>query len=190
MKKILLLVIIMITIVNCYASTSEEVNFSKCVDGDTAKFIINNEEKVVRFLAIDAPESVKPESEVELFGKEASEYTCNRLKEARKIVLEYDDKSDKIDKFDRVLAFVYVDESLLEKELIEKGLAKVAYVYDDYKHINELRESEKIAKQKKIGIWSDIALGDEVSMYEEKNFFDIVFDIMKNIWSFIIKIFA
>ena len=35
----------------------KSVNFKSCIDGDTAVFIINDENVTVRFLAIDAPEN-------------------------------------------------------------------------------------------------------------------------------------
>lgn len=142
----------------CYiepVNEKELVTFSKCVDGDTARFMINGEERIVRFLAIDTPESVHPDKEVELFSKDASEYTCDALTKASEIFLEYDGNSDKEDKYGRVLAFVYVDGVLLEKKLIENGLAKVAYIYGDYAHVSELREAEQLAQNKKVGIWSE-----------------------------------
>ena len=142
----------------CYiepVNEKELVTFSKCVDGDTARFMIKGEERIVRFLAIDTPESVHPDKEVELFSKDASGYTCDAIKNASEIYLEYDGNSDKEDKYGRVLAFVYVDGELLEEKLIENGFAKVAYIYGDYAHVDELREAEERAKNKKIGIWSE-----------------------------------
>ena len=155
-----------VEIPSCYikkANKMEKVAFSKCSDGDTAHFIINKEEKKVRFLAIDTPEL----SSNERFSKEASDYTCNALKSANEIYLEYDGNSDKEDKYGRILAFVHVDGVLLEKTLVEKGLARVYYIYGDYAHVDELRQIETIAKNNKIGIWSDINIPD-VSDYENK----------------------
>ena len=64
----------------------EEVKLIKCVDGDTAKFVFENKkEYTVRFLAIDTPEVKHPKVKEELFGKEASSFTCNSLKKANKI---------------------------------------------------------------------------------------------------------
>lgn len=130
------------------------VTFSKCVDGDTAKVILNEKEITVRFLAIDTPETKHPKKGVEPFGKEASNYTCNRLKKAHTIELEYDGK-EKIDKYDRHLAWVFVDQSLLQKELIQKGYAEVAYLYDNYQYTNELKKEETKAKLEKKGKWND-----------------------------------
>lgn len=136
---------------------SDTVKLKKCVDGDTFKVTLNNEEVTVRMLAIDTPESVKPDTEIEYYGKEASDYTCNKLKNAKKIVLEYDKNSDKFDKYDRLLAWVFVDNKLLQTELIENGYAKIAYLYNDYKYIDILKEKQELAVANNLGIWNGSA---------------------------------
>lgn len=135
----------------------EKVEFSSCTDGDTFKIIYNNEVKTVRLLAIDTPESVHPKKEVEYYGKEASDYTCNVLKKANKIELEFDENSDKLDKYDRLLAWVFIDDKLLQESLIEGGYAKVAYLYGDYKYTTKLQELQEIASNKNIGVWDEEA---------------------------------
>lgn len=135
----------------------EMVEFSKCVDGDTIKIILNEKEYTVRMIAIDTPESVHPTKGVEYYGKEASEYTCNKVTNAKKIELEYDENSDKTDKYDRLLAWVFVDETLLQKELVANGYAKVAYLYDNYKYTKELESAQELASVKNIGIWNEEA---------------------------------
>ena len=154
MKRILLIVLLF-SFINVWANSKEVVTLNRCVDGDTAIFNIKEVPTRVRFLAIDTPESVKPNTLVQAYGKNASEYTCHILKKAKKIILEYDDKSDKKDKFDRVLAWVWADDLLLEEELIKVGYAKVAYVYKNYSYVNKLYQVQEEAKEKKIGIWSD-----------------------------------
>ena len=111
-------------------------------------------EITARFLAIDTPESVHPTIGEEPFGKDASEYTCKALQNAETIVLEFDKNSDKKDKYDRYLVWVFIDGELLQKKLIKKGYAEVAYLYDDYKYTAELEKEKQKAKEKKIGIWS------------------------------------
>ena len=181
----------------CYIrvpNTKEKVTFSKCSDGDTAWFIINGEEKKVRFLAIDTPE-ISGDNGPEAFSKEASEYTCNAIKNAKEIYLEYDGASDKEDKYGRILAFVHVDGVLLEKSLIERGLAKVEYIYGDYEHVDELREVEALAKENKLGIWSDEELlpdkeetkdtADVKDTKEEINIFIEIINLLKKIFALI-----
>lgn len=153
-KKIIIFLITIITGINIvYAK--ETVKFSKCVDGDTIKVIKEEKEYTVRMLAIDTPESVHPTKGIEYYGKEASEYTCNKVTNAKKIELEYDENSDKTDKYDRLLAWVFVDGKLLQKELIEKGYAKIAYLYDDYKYTKELESAQELASVKNIGVWNE-----------------------------------
>lgn len=146
------------------------VKFSEGVDGDTAKFDMNGEIIKVRFLAVDTPESVHPTKEVQAYGVEASDFTKEKLKNAKTIELEFDNNSDKTDKYGRYLAWIWVDGELLQDLLVKEGLAKVAYLYADYKYTSLLQESEKIAKEDKIGIWKD-EVSNEYS--EEENFVDV-----------------
>lgn len=133
----------------------KEVTFEEAVDGDTAKFIMDGKKITVRFLAIDTPESVHPNKEVEPYGKEASDFTKERLSNATNIILEFDQKSDKQDKYGRYLAWIWVDGQLLQEELIKEGLAKTEYIYGEYKYLEQIQEEENNAKSKKIGIWKD-----------------------------------
>jgi|GEM_PF-338798 len=170
MKKILFLLLITLFPLNTEAK-EVKVTFSGCTDGDTAKFIMNDEEIRVRFLAIDTPETVHPNKGVEAYGKDASEYTCNKITNAKKIVLEFDDNSEEIDRYNRYLAWIFVDDSLLQLELIEAGYGKVAYLYGKYKYTNLLESAQEVSQAKKIGIWSDYIESDQVeetSNEEEK----------------------
>lgn len=154
MKKFLIFFILVLSF-NLVTVSAKSASFSKCVDGDTADLVINSEVKKVRFLAVDTPETKHPTKGEEPFGKEASNYTCKSLKKAKKIEIEYDEGSDKEDKYERQLVWVFVDGDLLQAKLVEKGLAKVAYLYGDYKYTDKLKKIEKTAKKEKVGIWGD-----------------------------------
>lgn len=154
MKKIVVFLITFLIFNNVSALDKKEVTFKDCVDGDTAKVIMDNEEIKIRFLAVDTPETKHPTKGEEPYGKDASNYTCNALTKASKIEIEYDENSDKTDKYDRHLVWVFVDGELLQEKLIEKGLAKVAYLYGDYKYTTILEAKELIAKTKQVGIWN------------------------------------
>ena len=86
-KILVLLTFFMIFPSLVLANEKKTVKFDSCVDGDTANFIMNKEKIKVRFLAIDTPETKHPKKGAEPFGKEASNYTCNRLKNAKKIII-------------------------------------------------------------------------------------------------------
>lgn len=154
MKYVLKVVIVFAILFSfCEVSAKKQtVTLNKCVDGDTAHLNLKDEKIKVRFLAIDTPEYTK---EIEPYGKEASEYTCDKLTNAKKIQIEYDDNSDKLDKYDRHLVWVYVDGVLLQELLVKNGLAEVKYLYGDYKYNNTLKELEKSAKDNKLNIWSE-----------------------------------
>lgn len=151
MKVLFSIFISFLFIVNVDAQKLE-VTLDKCVDGDTAWFYLDNEEIKARFLAIDTPEST---TKKEAFGKEASDFTCNLLKNANKIEIEYDDNSDKLDKYDRHLVWVFVDDNLLQDLIIKNGLGEVEYLYGDYKYTSILEASEILAKTNRVGMWND-----------------------------------
>lgn len=158
-KKILLIVMmVMMCMLPIEANSKKTVKLSKCTDGDTAHFLIDGKDKTVRFLAINAPEYTK---EKEPYGKEASEYVCNVLTNAKKIQLEFDDGSDETDKYGRVLAWVYADGKLVQRELVKQGLAEVKYIYGDYAYTDELKALEKEAKAQKLAMWSNTTTEDE-----------------------------
>lgn len=160
MKKILFILTLFFTFtINTYAKKLE-VTLDKCVDGDTAWFNLDNERIKTRFLAINTPEST---NKIEAYGKEASNYTCNMLTNAKKIEIEYDNNSDKFDKYDRHLVWVFVDDTLLQEKLLEEGLAEIKYIYGDYKYLDELKKVESTAKKNKVGMWSDSK--DDYSIY-------------------------
>ena len=90
MRRFLIFLFLFFSVIgNVDALEKEEVLFDSCVDGDTAKFIIDCEVQTVRFLAIDTPETVHPTKGKEPYGKEASDFTCNSLKKAKKIAQKY-----------------------------------------------------------------------------------------------------
>ena len=160
MKKILFILTLFFTFtINTYAKKLE-VTLDKCVDGDTAWFNLDNERIKTRFLAINTPEST---NKIEAYGKEASNYTCNILTNAKKIEIEYDNNSDKFDKYDRHLVWVFVDDTLLQEKLLEEGLAEIKYIYGDYKYLDEIKKVESTAKKNKVGMWSDSK--DDYSIY-------------------------
>lgn len=168
-KLTILILIFFIGLNNIHAK--EKVKFVDCVDGDTIKIELDNKEYTVRMLAVDTPESVHPTKPVEYYGKEASNYTCNKVKNAKKIEIEYDEDSEKMDKYDRLLVWVFIDDVLHQKDLVENGYAKVAYLYGDYKYTKELENVQELASANNLGIWNETAKDS----YNQKN--DIKEDI-------------
>jgi micrococcal nuclease len=75
---------------------------TRVVDGDT--IILSNGEKV-RLIGVDTPETVRPNTPVEYYGKEASAFT-KKMVEGKPVRLEYDWQQR--DKYGRLLAYVYL----------------------------------------------------------------------------------
>lgn len=149
MKKIIFILFLsMFFLPRVYAINKEVVDLHSCVDGDTANFIYYSEKRAVRFLAIDTPEKGSEE-----FGVRASDFTCDKLLDARIIELELDPNSSLEDKYGRLLAWVWVDGKLLQETIVLNGLAPVAYLYGDYKYVDDLKAAEFLAKQNQINIW-------------------------------------
>ncbi len=126
-------------------SKAELVSLNQCTDGDTARFYIPSEQEKlsknsdwyssVRFLYIDTPESTK---EVEKYGREASAFVCDKLQSANEIYLEYD--GNRYDKYDRILAWVWVDGELLQASIAQQGYVEAFYDFGDYKYENYLEQ--------------------------------------------------
>ena len=154
---------ISLAILPIHANSQVDATLSKCTDGDTAHFLVDGKDITARFLAIDTPEYTK---EKEPYGKEASALTCNTLQSANKITLEYDQGSDKTDKYGRHLVWVYVDGVLLQELLVSQGLAKVAYVYGNYAYTQRLQEAQDVAKEKQLHIWSGVEPKEQVSFVQ------------------------
>lgn len=129
-------------------------DFVRHVDGDTTVLKIEGKEQKVRFLLINTPETVKPNTKVQPFGLEASKRTKELLSTAAEITFEYD-QGDKKDRYGRALGYIFVDGTLLQKTLVREGLARVAYVKEpNTKYLLELEEAQEKAKNESLGIWS------------------------------------
>lgn len=126
----------------------------KNIDGDTLKVKLENgKEETVRFLLVDTPETKHPRLGIQPFGPEASAFTKKYASEGKKIQLELD--VSEREKYGRLLAYVWVDGQMLNRLLVEQGLARVAYVYaPNTKYIDYLREFQTKAQANKNGIWS------------------------------------
>jgi len=115
------------------------------VDGDT---IVIEGNYRVRYIGIDTPE-VHPA--VEAFGLEA--WQANRELVEGKIVRLEPDVSE-VDKYGRLLRYVYVDDIFVNAELVKQGLAYAQAYPPDTKHQDYLEKLEQEAKQDDRGIWA------------------------------------
>lgn len=137
-------------------STNDDMSAVKCqviriVDGDTIVVDYNGNEEKIRLIGIDTPESVHPnESKNTAEGIKVSDYTKERLKD-KKVKLELDVQER--DKYGRILAYVYVDGEMYNKELLKLGYAKLATYPPNVKYVDDFTKIQEEARKSKVGLW-------------------------------------
>ncbi|MGX7197245.1 thermonuclease family protein [Enterococcus olivae] len=130
------------------------VSSLRSVDGDTFAFYIDHQEYKVRLLMVDTPESVKKETPVQPFGKEASEFTKEQL--ANHSISLVFDQGEVADRYGRLLAYVYIDDVSLQELLLQNGLGIVRYVNEGGdSYVEEFLQAQATAQSEKIGVWQE-----------------------------------
>ncbi|NMH75017.1 nuclease [Bacillus sp. RO2] len=130
-----------------------EVPLVRVIDGDTIKVKINNKEENIRFLLIDTPETNHPKMDgPQPFGPEAKKF-LEEFMEGGKVEIELD--VSERDHYGRILAHVYVNGLSAQEELLERGLARVAYIFPpNTRYVDSYQVIQKKAQAQGIGIWS------------------------------------
>jgi endonuclease YncB( thermonuclease family) len=143
-------------ITNQSNSTMQDVSFGACIDGDTAKYKDTNGKAFnVRYSGINTPESrtdTKLGIKEEKFGKEAKEYSCQKIKNAQK--LQYEDDPSQESSYEREIGTIFYDGKNLSVDLVENGYASTKYLKKGNPHYDELKTAEQNAQKNKKGIWS------------------------------------
>lgn len=129
-------------------------NVTKITDGDTLHIMMDGRDETVRLIGMNTPETVDPRRTVECFGKEASE----RMKEIVKgkiVRLEYDDSQSIRDTYDRLLAYVYLEDGqMINRKMIAEGYAYEYTYLTPYRYQREFRDAQALAQSAKRGLWS------------------------------------
>lgn len=129
----------------------ELYNVVRVVDGDTIVVDFKGENKKVRLIGVDTPESVHQNSSKNTEeGKIASKYTKSKL-ENKKVGLEFDVQEE--DKYGRLLAYVYIDGKMYNKILLKEGMAKIATYPPNVKYVEDFKKLQKEARENKTGFW-------------------------------------
>lgn len=124
----------------------------RVVDGDTLLLASGHR---VRLQGIDTPETVREGYPVEPWGPEASAFTKQFVREADgRVRLTFG--NERLDRYDRFLAFVWHGERMLNEELVRAGLANARL---DYRYSaamkRRLKTAENEAKAARRGMWSE-----------------------------------
>ena len=137
---------------------------TRVVDGDT---IVVAGVGTVRLIGVDTPETVDPRTPVQFFGKEASEFT-RRMAQGKVVRLEFD--TDRTDKYQRTLSYVYLpDGTFLNAEIVKQGYGH-AYVKYPFKYLDRFRGYEREAREAGRGLWGgarDAAAAAAVGVAED-----------------------
>jgi micrococcal nuclease len=135
-----------------------EVRITGRVDGPGAGDARIGGSYDVRLIGIDTPESVKPNSPVECFGREASA-AANTLLEGSEVRLVKD--VEETDRYDRLLRYVYLGHELANARLVINGYA-AAYTYPpNVRHSELFVELQREAGRERRGLWSPQTCGGD-----------------------------
>jgi micrococcal nuclease len=106
-------------------------------------------------LLIDTPEDVDPDKPVEPFAYDAANYAKSVLPVGKHVYLEEGKKGSERDKYNRLLAYVYITPTdMYNIDVVKKGLAMVAYIYPpNTDHLSNLQIAQSYAKSQNLGIW-------------------------------------
>ena len=128
-----------------------EVRITDRMDGPGAGSAGLNGIYSVRLIGIDTPESVKPGSPVECFGKEASAATTALL-EGERVRLVKD--VEETDAYGRLLRYVYLEAEMANARLVINGYAH-AYTYPpSVRHSALFLSLQRQARADASGLWS------------------------------------
>lgn len=123
----------------------------RVIDGDTIEVDLDGEIEDVRYIGVDTPETVKPGTPVQCFGKEASTFN-HELVEGRDVRLEFD--RELRDAYGRLLAYVFVGDRFVNGELVEGGYARTLEIEPNTSRADELGKLEDAAGAAGRGLWS------------------------------------
>jgi len=123
----------------------------RVVDGDTIDVSINGKKYEVRYIGIDTPE-------LAIFGKPADYYGPEASAKNKELVtgktVELEKDISEVDRFNRLLRYVYVGDLFINAELVRLGYA-VAFPYPpDIKYQDNFMELQNQARATKLGLWA------------------------------------
>ncbi len=125
----------------------EHVLVTRVIDGDTIEL---HDGRVVRYIGVDTPETKHPSKKQECFGIEASEF--NEQMVLNKVVQLEKDVSQ-VDRYGRLLRYVWLDGVLVNQELVEKGYAFARSYPPDVAKQELFLQAEQKAREQENGLW-------------------------------------
>ena len=123
---------------------------NRVVDGDTFQTSAGDK---VRLIGVNTPETVKPNSSVEAYGKEASAYTKQAL--TGKTVYMFQDVENK-DKYGRLLRYVFIDgdQQMFNERLVREGYAETMTIPPNVMYQKLFLQANREARENNRGLWA------------------------------------
>ena len=147
-----LLLLLPFTTAPLIASDPVLAHVERVIDGDTLQVRFEGKSHTVRLIGVDTPETKHPTKAVQYFGREASAFTKAHL-EGKAVLLEKDRTGDTVDRYGRLLRYVYLDGDNFNARLIREGYAH-AYRRFPFSKRQEFIQLEDQAKRREIGLWN------------------------------------
>ncbi|MEO8476493.1 MAG: thermonuclease family protein [Actinomycetota bacterium] len=129
---------------------------TRVVDGDTIHVDLDGVDTSIRLIGIDTPEKDGPYTHQECFGLEASAYT-ERALDGQEVQLEFD--VERTDQYDRTLAYVWLDGSLFDEQILADGFALVATYPPNVKYVDQFLAAQRSARDAGRGLWGSCPIG-------------------------------
>ena len=128
-------------------SEREKAIVSRVIDGDTIEL---SDKRKVRYIGINSLEIDDKRSEIKCLAEKAKEIN-QKLVEGKEIEMEND--LSETDKYGRLLRYVWIENKMVNLELVEEGWAEISTYPPDVKYQEELLNAQKRAKINYLGMW-------------------------------------
>ena len=121
-------------------------------DGDTIRVALPGRVERVRYIGIDTPESVRPETPVQCYAHRAAAENA-RLVAGRRVRLVLDVETR--DRFGRLLAYVYRagDGVFINETLVRGGFARTLTIPPNVRHAGRFAALARQARRAGRGLW-------------------------------------
>jgi micrococcal nuclease len=136
------------------AQPSLEGSVVRIVDGDTIHVRLADRVEKVRYIGVNTPEVHHPSRGHEPGGRAAARVN-RELVAGRRVRLELDTQAR--DRYGRLLAYVWVDATMVNAELVRRGFAQVMTVPPNVRHQTLFLKLQREARDAGRGLWGDPA---------------------------------
>ncbi|MET0559670.1 MAG: thermonuclease family protein [Solirubrobacterales bacterium] len=123
---------------------------TRVVDGDTVEARIDGTVEDVRYIGVDTPETVKPDTPVQCFGPRASAFN-HHLVEGK--IIHFVFGVERRDIYGRLLGYAYLGDRFVNAELVRRGLARTLEIAPNTRFASRFSRLESDAARAGRGIW-------------------------------------